>query len=338
MKRIHWIDHLKALGIFLAVYGHSLSVWWGLEIWMRSFRIPLFFLVSGYLIKKPIENSRFREVFRRQAYGLAPPYLIFATIGYIFWFSIERRFGVDTELDVSPTLTFLTIFYGTGTPSFIHLQPLVLWFFPCLFLSQLFVLSVSKLDHLKIAITSIFIASIGFLLPQGIALPFELETALVAQIFVTLGFLAKEKRWIENIAKWKLGPGFIMLFTGVALALLNGKIDMRSSSYENPLLFLSGAIMTTLGLAVFFSKVGSLRISSLLSSNSVIIFPLHTLIFSFIVGVYIHIFNWDLKEINNPVLGLISSIANCAIILVFIVPIFKKWLPAAYGIKLNKAA
>ena len=51
-KRIDFIDYSKGLGIFFVVFGH---VYCGNNIvtnWIYSFHMPLFFILSGFLLIK----------------------------------------------------------------------------------------------------------------------------------------------------------------------------------------------------------------------------------------------------------------------------------------------
>ncbi|MBK1986959.1 acyltransferase family protein, partial [Sphaerospermopsis aphanizomenoides BCCUSP55] len=51
LQRYVWIDYVKAIGIFLIVYGHAEIT--KLEFsFLWTFHVPLFFLVSGFLSVK----------------------------------------------------------------------------------------------------------------------------------------------------------------------------------------------------------------------------------------------------------------------------------------------
>ena len=59
-------DHAKAIAMFLVVYGHSLATDWGIGRWIYSFHVPMFFLVSGYLL----DRGRLRDGFFAQLLAL----------------------------------------------------------------------------------------------------------------------------------------------------------------------------------------------------------------------------------------------------------------------------
>ena len=49
--RLHYIDQLKVLGVYLVVLGHLPLTDSTLMRWIFSFHMPLFFFVSGYLFR-----------------------------------------------------------------------------------------------------------------------------------------------------------------------------------------------------------------------------------------------------------------------------------------------
>lgn len=317
----------------MVVYGHSSSTGWGIGNWIYSFHMPMFFFISGYLLKKPRREEKAGDLVKQQAYGLLPPYLIFALIGYLFWFLLESNFEPDAEMETSPLLTFLMIFYGSGSFPDVTLHPIVLWFFPCLLVSQVFCLLVSRYKTSTIIAISAITGIIGFLLPRSIVLPFEIETALVAQLFVVAGYLSKEARLLADMETWNISIPLVLLLLGGFLAFNNESIDMRSSQYENIPIFIASAVSTTLGFVALFARIKGNRLSAWVSRNTVMIFPLHPMVFTLLSGVYVFGLGLDHSVRENPVVGVVASLLNCLLILLFAVPLFKKFLPATYGLK-----
>ena len=48
-ERYTWIDCIKGIGIFLVVLGHIYKDNY-IGLWIYSFHMPLFFMLSGYLM------------------------------------------------------------------------------------------------------------------------------------------------------------------------------------------------------------------------------------------------------------------------------------------------
>lgn len=333
MKRIDWVDHLKALGIFLVVYGHSPPTIPGVEKWIYAFHMPLFFLISGYMLKRPTDSRGISDGIVQQAKTLGPPYLIHALLGFAFWYVIGRKFGADRLLDSSPLWTLLTIPYGTGTPGNIHLQPIVLWFFPCLFLCQTYLLSVSLLRDRVVWLSSILLAMVGFWLPKTLALPFELETALVGQLFVTTGYMARKNQWMERASSGGILLPSALILLGSGLASMNERVDVRNSHFGNVFLFLAAALSICFGLAMLASKEPPHWISKYLADNAILVFPLHVMVFSFFAAFYVFVLKLDLSVRHNPIVELTASIVNCGLIAFVAAPICRRWFPWVYGLK-----
>jgi fucose 4-O-acetylase-like acetyltransferase len=246
-----------------------------------------------------------------------------------------RRFGQNTDLGIPPAYPFLAIFYGTGTPPHFHLQPAVLWFFPCLFTAQLLTYFAYRAGPWRTAGWSLAMGVVGFLLPKWLALPMELETALVAQIFIALGIWARRVDLLARVrARWLLCV--LSLALGTVLALLNERVDVRVSTYGNAFLFFGASLALSLGLALAAQPLPGNRVSDAVARNTILIFPLHPFLFTVFTGIFILVFHWDATLRNLPAVTLTTTILNCTLI-VLSAPLFRKMLPMVYGLS-NKDA
>ena len=76
-KRIEYIDLAKGLCILLVVFHHMASYYnWDYSLWVpiQSFRMPLYFLLSGLFFK---EYRGFFDFFKRKTNKLLIPFLFF---------------------------------------------------------------------------------------------------------------------------------------------------------------------------------------------------------------------------------------------------------------------
>ena len=48
-KRLNYLDYAKGIGILLVVLGHIYNN--NTKLWIYSFHMPLFFIISGYLLE-----------------------------------------------------------------------------------------------------------------------------------------------------------------------------------------------------------------------------------------------------------------------------------------------
>lgn len=63
-KRIEYLDYAKGIGIILVVLGHIL-IKGNIKIYIYSFHMPLFFIISGYLFNY-INIINFKEVINKK--------------------------------------------------------------------------------------------------------------------------------------------------------------------------------------------------------------------------------------------------------------------------------
>ena len=84
-NRVTYLDLAKGIGIILVVLGHMENISSELRIWISSFHMPLFFVISGMLLAlkgadKPIINDvksgdEMKIFVVKTARGLLVPYL-----------------------------------------------------------------------------------------------------------------------------------------------------------------------------------------------------------------------------------------------------------------------
>lgn len=133
-KRITYFDLVKGIGIILVVLGHMENISTELRIWISSFHMPLFFVVSGMLIAAKNEvdisfdNNRYniKGLIKKKAKGIIVPYLWFSLI-YIP-IDIANLFvlgNVDRH-------TFIQNILDSATFSGVS----VMWFLPALFIAE----------------------------------------------------------------------------------------------------------------------------------------------------------------------------------------------------------
>lgn len=125
--RVEWVDAAKGVGIMLVIAGH---VWWS-GPWrdaIYTFHMPLFFLLSGYMVKP---QPTFRLI-GGQARSLLVPFAAFSLILIAVDLGIEGARGVrpifpDFRAGIEAILLHTESLRGPFT---------ILWFIPCLFLAR----------------------------------------------------------------------------------------------------------------------------------------------------------------------------------------------------------
>ena len=131
--RIDWIDMTRGLVMILTVYSHcGLSSVPILSTWVYSFYMPLFFFVSGILLK--VDKYTYRTFLLRRWQTLYKPYLFFSIVLAI----------LSIPLHASDYLEFLKSLITNGWGGY------ALWFIPVLALAEFLFFVVYKTTNCKI--------------------------------------------------------------------------------------------------------------------------------------------------------------------------------------------
>jgi acyltransferase len=133
-NRLPWIDTLRALGILFVVLVHTGRLHDSFVlVYIKSFFIPLFFFISGLLVKESFFRKSFSDFLKKTSQRLLIPYFVFSVISYLSWLVILRRFK-HQSFDVLHF--FLGIFYSSGSGNWLSFN-IALWFYTCLFSVQI---------------------------------------------------------------------------------------------------------------------------------------------------------------------------------------------------------
>ena len=198
-KRISFIDIAKAIAIFSIVICHAIvhSNHCGKLFTIISFfDVPLFFIISGFLRKKP-ENKKVFLI--KKATRLMLPYIIWSFVFLIPYYIAGKAIGdsIGEETSFNLKSSIIAIIWGSGKDYALK-QNSPLWFLPALFSTEILfeiLLGIFKKNNKKIKLflavimtaISYFSTKLTFTLPLGI------NSALTLGIFYYAGTLIKEK-------------------------------------------------------------------------------------------------------------------------------------------------
>lgn len=150
-QRVNYLDLAKGIGIILVVLGHMENIDESIRIWIASFHMPLFFIISGMLIslkgedkKLLIENgvdnsesgskkSEFIVMLKKKTKGIIVPYLWFSLI----YIPIDIMNLYINHIDQH---TFIQNILDSFTFSGIS----VMWFLPALFIAEVVALALIR--------------------------------------------------------------------------------------------------------------------------------------------------------------------------------------------------
>ena len=126
-KRIEYVDYVKGIGILLVVIGHHMLDAENVIIWINSFHMPLFFVITGYLSelkKADVNQGKSLLVYaKKRAESVLYPYFTFSVIN-LLWYLLFHHFlgfSADENLKIVALRTITTFGYHA------------LWFLPTMF-------------------------------------------------------------------------------------------------------------------------------------------------------------------------------------------------------------
>jgi len=321
-KRIVYLDIAKAIGIFLVVLGHVVTSDTEMKRIIYSFHMPLFFLLSGILIKPRVSwnFSTWKEFISKKAFALLLPYLS--------WGLIYSKFSFKN---------LVYILYGTRE-TLIRADCLTsLWFLPVMFVAFIIVQFVllcfqrAKCSNLFLTLAALALVAVGYFVPHvpRFGWPFGFDVALVASSFMLVGYVAKSiLNKIQESDFW-----VIILYLALFCAIFFFTVKMSTSQVGYVLM--ANAIYGKLPIFYVNALIGSaivILLSMLLSKPIKIAMPL-TVVGEATLGIflvhkpfvelaqklcdrfiYVHSFNLPLLAIGIAVICLIISLVAVKII------------------------
>lgn len=298
-KRLHYIDYAKGIGIILVILGHISYLSDTSRIFIVSFHMPLFFVLSGMLIfLKKEETCDLGATVRKKAARMMIPYFCYSALGiliYIVYYLLTGRDGgwPTVMSDIVQTLTL----YGFSA----------MWFLPAIFGAEIFFLFILKKSRAPFIMTVIS-AVISFVLNgylekanalyglETVFSVFHLIAVTLLRIPVCASFIAAgyyvSKLWADRKTT---GPdrfsaltvpadlfiGFDAVFLCLVLSHINGVTDLHFLIFNNLLLYYGAALSGSFGLILIckaaegLSELPQLKLLSCFGVNSLIIMVTH---------------------------------------------------------------
>ncbi len=298
-KRLKYIDFAKGVGIILVILGHISYLSEPSRIFIVSFHMPLFFVISGILIFLKKEEERdMGETCLRKARRMIIPFFIYSAVGiliYIVYYLLTGRDGgIPTVIsDIVQTLTF----YGYS----------VMWFLPAIFGAEILFIYLLKKTRIPLVLTIVLTAIVMILnvfLEQANAVHgldqvfsvFHLIAVTLLRIPVCASFTAAgyyiSKLWEKT---GTLGPekftklsvpadifiGVDLLILTAVISHLNSVTDLHYLIFNNVFFYYIAALSGSFGL-ILLSKASEgamdlppLKLIRYFGKNSLIIMVTH---------------------------------------------------------------
>jgi fucose 4-O-acetylase-like acetyltransferase len=188
-SRVEILDFLRGGAMILVLLHHS-----GFPFgrYILDFHMPFFFILSGYIEKCRDEQLPFKKYVKKRFYRLIVPYFSFEFINLVIWYIICGM----TEKTQSFLPALFSIIFCFDLKSYIGLLGGRIWFFPCLFISDVLFWGIRKLiktnpEYLCTTLILFFLSLMtSRILP--FRLPYMVDTAMMATAFIVIGYIGTD--------------------------------------------------------------------------------------------------------------------------------------------------
>lgn len=292
--RVNWVDNAKALGIATIVLGHGP----GLTVFVRdffyTFHVPLFFFLSGVLLKQAHLQVPFGQFAKRNANRLITPYVFFWFFSFLLWVAFQVA-GGEAIWKTPGVLIEQVAGLFEGTSSGLQAVNGVLWFYTSLFVTALVLYFFAQLSAQKFFGILLLFAVLGAAVPlvlEGAHLPWNVDLIPVAMVFYGAGYLVAREQWIDGVsAKSSAWWAIVAFGVTVVVTLINKKVDMSWQVFgESYALYLLGAFAGSVFIIAIAKLLPATRVARYLSDNAIIIFSIHFPMFFAFWGIGAYVF------------------------------------------------
>lgn len=306
-NRINWIDMAKGYGIILVIIGHvnfcnsnNLPHWMELLLCeIYSFHMPLFFMISGYLLN--VKKYSPKEFIIKRAKGIMIPYLVLGiTIVIICW-------GFYTGFDFSEL-------GGYVIQLLVQKRFNVIWYLLCLFIAEVIFFYIVRMVNntiWKIMCICSIIAAMGLVYYHfgGVYLPWNIDIVPFALFFLALGYSFKNVPFKSDI-KWFIAAVIINISCVVCnYKLANTYLEMFRGSYGIVPLTILGSIAGVY-MVYYIADRKQFKSISYIGHYSLIFFGLHQCFTLPVVDMVVSGFGWKNTILNSLPWGIIYLIVS----------------------------
>lgn len=273
-KRIRYIDIARGIAMILVIIGHCDYTNEQVRVWLYSFHMPLFFVISGLTFS--INNkANIKEMIKDKFKKLLIPYFILSIILWILVVTIVRNFR---NISIKELIGIL-IGYRL-TPYYFSM-----WFILVLFLTEIVAYNIlKKMENLNsktinyaviiISLVSVFLGVFvnkyvkGFIWSLDLV-PFGLGFFMMGQ-FIKINI----KFFKSKVFKFYFLPIFLMvnlIFT-YSNYLLHGRTDLYLCNTGNYFLFLISSVSGVLFIIIESYYLRYNKILEYVGKNSIVFY------------------------------------------------------------------
>lgn len=310
--RLNYLDMSKGFGILLVIAGHIYERNSFAEVWIYSFHMPLFFIISGMLLNYSNINDNMINIIKKKIKSIILPYFTFEIVAIIIYLIESNLFTLEA-IRWSVIDCILVYYCRAGAT----------WFLPCLFVAEiLFVVLKKYIKNDKI----IVIISLGLYIISLIINTEKHFLILLLKSLNGLGFIMFGYYMLNYIQERKINKIYlgVLFILSIILAKLNGEVVLNELKFNNIFLYTVTSIIGSMLIIFIFKNIKYNKFLIYFGKNSLIIMATHLIIQRYFIDIITGINRYDYFE------GTIVFII-AVIIQIPIIEIINKYLPFMIG-------
>lgn len=273
--RIKYMDYTKGLAIILMILGHTMTKIDHLHLWIYSFHMPLFFIVSGMLMQLNYERNKKNDInkIRKKTIAIAIPYYFFGILLVLFY----TLLNIISHQNIEFYHKLFLLFSLQGLDS--------LWFLPIYLFTYIIMTVTNNFGEDKDRLSFLLFIAAFFVVLFASSLVITwysklLYKFLIAFTFCEIGLLIEKYKLIDKI---KLPFALILFIIGSLFSIYNGDVEMSVNHLGNPIIYYFTASSITISILFFMHKLEnkSLKIMDILTifgKNSIVLLVTNNLI------------------------------------------------------------
>lgn len=280
-NRIVWLDQLRAIAFLFVIIGHVANPE-EFNIWIYSFHMPLFFMISGMTFnREKIVNMPITSLAAKLARGYIVPYFWLNFLMFPLWYIV---FKVIVHVKTTVGTTMLGII--TGSDEF-NMPSNALWFLTALFCAEMIFALLLKFTKGNEAVLFLCVALCGLVafLNSGVYSYFRFATGLTGIVYMYIGNCLM--RWYKSSplptrkkdAKTVFAMLGIALLSGGAgwwLSTINGRISMVANKYGRSIIwFYLAAVTTSIAIILIVMLLPKMKVITLIGQNTLFYLGVH---------------------------------------------------------------
>lgn len=288
-QRIVWLDMAKGWGMLLIIIGHLniqlIPQLTGVQVWIYSFHIPLFFFLSGYLFST---GKSLKEFAKKKLRTIVLPYFVFGVVILIY----------ETYTAVRYSYFSSHWFWETVSRFLIQNRFWTIWFLAAVLVLNIMMYLMVRLLKKRwlLAAVSVVLAACAMIYyaKGGDKLPWDIDVAFAAIPYFCGGYLLRSfSEKMESLLSGKLRSVIIFVVctaVNIVAAWLNYRHmkmphDMFGMKYGIVLLAYLSAFAGIMAMIVF-SHWFRLRPVQFIGENSILYLAWHqTIVIPVVKGI-----------------------------------------------------